>query len=713
MPLDGEYTPLTDSTLMGTMIDDLPRDDIDLALTEITAALQGYDHAKEYDEINLWEQNMLSREGRTLRQADIEFDPNFCSPVIDAANDRLIISSVTATAGTDTDTQASDAATKVLAQIMADNEMESRYRDWNRKTLRDGDGYIIVWPQEVHGPDAQPELSNDTDPTDGVATVPQRINITYGDPRNCRMFYDPQNPRKKLFFASMWQTQLAGEKKQRIRMDLYYPDRIEKWISAPGDRQKTAKEFQPYLDPDDNADNDYPGSGADPDDDPAPAALWPMVNPYGEIPVFHLRTEYEYGKPTHANAFALQDGISKLIEMLMVTVEFNGYPQRYAIQEADSLGTQSIREDPLADDSPATWDHDFTETALSTTSVVSGAISNETGSNYEANPGGMQVFKGFKAVSQFTTADPNAFLEPFKNFVISIATTTSTPLWKFSGIGAQTPSGEMLKIAEAPLVQKAIDLMPMLGDPYEDAYEFALRILGITAKVKISWANPATSDLMEAWQLVKLKIELGVPRDIAFMQAGISEAQAQEWAKTYNDIFAEAAYYQGRATMYLAQGDLLKQQAVAAKIANGIPQLVALTEAGYPEADVQAWLADGEEERTLERKVQIFQQLTAGMQQLGMAVNLNVISEQGANQIVMNLFKDLLPEIPSAQLEVDEQDEPDPAAFPAQPGAPGQHHGPREGEPMPPQHAAPPAIPGVPGLPTGTPAVEHIYDPNH
>jgi hypothetical protein len=271
----------------------------------------------------------------------------------------------------------------------------------------------------------------------------------------------------------------------------------------------------------------------------------------------------------------------------------------------------------------------------------------------------------------------------------------------------------MLKIAEAPLVQKAIDLMPMLGDPYEDAYEFALRILGITAKVKISWANPATSDLMEAWQLVKLKIELGVPRDIAFMQAGISEAQAQEWAKTYNDIFAEAAYYQGRATMYLAQGDLLKQQAVAAKIANGIPQLVALTEAGYPEADVQAWLADGEEERTLERKVQIFQQLTAGMQQLGMAVNLNVISEQGANQIVMNLFKDLLPEIPSAQLEVDEQDEPDPAAFPAQPGAPGQHHGPREGEPMPPQHAAPPAIPGVPGLPTGTPAVEHIYDPNH
>lgn len=703
MSIDSAYSALTDPNLMGVMLDELPRDDIELALTEITGALGGYDHAKEYDEINLWEQNMLSREGRTLRQADIEFDPNFCSPVIDAANDRLIITSVTATAGADTDASASDAATKTLAKIISDNEMESRYRDWDRKTLRDGDGYIIVWPQEQRGTPAQPELSNDADPTDGVATVPQRVNITYGDPRNCRMFYDPQNPREKLFFASMWETQLAGESKPRIRLDLFYPDKIMKLISGPGDQRKSAKEFGPFLDSDDDADNDYPGGGDD-DADAEPAAVWPMANPYGEIPVFHLRTAYEYGKPTHANAFALQDGISKLIEMLMVTVDFQGYPQRYAIQEADSLGTQSIREDPLADESPQTWDHDPSE-ILSTTEVTPGAISNETGSNYEASPASMMVLKGFKEVSQFSTADPASFLEPFKQFVISIATTTSTPLWKFSGIGAQTPSGEMLKVAEQPLVQKALDLMPMLADPYEAAYEFALRILGVTAKVKISWANPATSDLMEAWQLVKLKIELGVPRDVAFMQAGVSEAQAQEWAKSYDDVFATAAYYQGRATMYLAQADLLKQQAVAAKIANGVPQLVALTEAGYPEDDVQGWLADDEMERTLERKVQLFQQLTQGMQSLGMSVQLNVISAQGANDIVASLFGELLPQIPAAALETDtDPDAPDEVAFP--------HGATQHPEPGMPHPDAPPAIPGVPGLPTGTPPEAHIFDPN-
>jgi len=704
--LDGGYAP-NDFTFTGELLEEWPRDDLELALAEITANVDGYDHAQEYDEINLWEQNMISREGRTLRQADIEFDPNFCSPVIDALNDRLIITSVTATAGADTDTEASDAATKALAQVMKANEMESRYRDWNRKTLRDGDGYIIVWPDETRAPGAQPELTRDVDPTDGTAAAPATgVNITYGDPRTCRMFYDPQNPRIKLFFAMMWETTLAGEKKPRIRIDLFYPDRIEKWVSGPGTRQKTAKEFKPYLDPDDDGDNDYPGSGDDEDGDTAPAAVWPMPNPYGQIPAWHLRTAYEYGKPVHANAFALQDGISKLIEMLMVTIDFQGYPQRYAIQEADSLGTQSIREDPLAEHSPADWDRDPAVTMYSTSSIPPGAVSNETGSEYEANPGAMQIYKGFKEVSQFSTADPNAFLEPFKQLILSIATTTGTPLWKFSGIGAQTPSGEMLKIAESPLVQHALDLMPLLGAPPQEAYEFALSILGITATVKISWANPATSDLMEIWQLVKTKIELGVPRDVAFMQAGISEAQAQEWAKTYSDTFATAAYYQGRADMYLAQAELLRQQAVAAKIANGVPQRVALIEDGRNEHDVDEWLADTEQERTLERKVQIFQQLTQGMQSLGMAVNLNVVSQEGANQIVMSLFGELMPEIPSAELEVEEEDEPDPAAFPppGQPDMPEQE--PHEG-------GAPPAIPGVPGLPSGTPAPVHIYDPNN
>lgn len=653
-----EYTPLSEQTLMGAVVGARPGDDLDEALSEITGSLQGYDHAEEYDSINLWEQNMLSRAGRTMRQAGIEFDPNFCSVCIDAVNDRLEINSVTATSGADTDTAASDAVTRQIATIWEDNELDNLYHEWHRKALRDGDAYLVVWPSQFADViDMQSEPGDDVDAQD--VAVAAGVNITYVDPRVGRMFYDPENPRIKRFFAQMWQVTLAGEKKPRVRMNLFYADRIEKWISGPGDRQKTAKEFTPFLDPDQDNDNDYPGSGSDPDDDPAPAATWPMANPYGQIPVFHLRTSHDYGMPEHRNAFAAQDAVSKLSEMLMVTVEFNGFPQRYALQEADSFGTQSIREDPLADQSPQTWDHDFTETALSTTSVVSGAISNETGSNYESNPGAMQIFKGFKEVSQFQVANPGAFLDPIREYILFISCTTSTPLWKFQGMGGSTPSGEMLKIAEMPLVKKVRDRMRLFGTTWRQVMEFALLILGVDGHVKVGWADPATGDLMETWLLVKQKIELGVPRDVALMQAGVSETEAAEWSKTYDDVFAEAAQQQGRALQFRAQADLMQQQALAAKIANGIPQRQAFLEAGYSEADVDGWLSDREEELGLGRKIALLKDLGMAIQSIGTGVSLGVLDADAANDVIAAILVDLVPSVPAEVLDLDDDDTDD------------------------------------------------------
>lgn len=646
---------MTGAQLVGVLAGEWPRDDLDLALQEIGAALDGYDHAEEYDSINIWEHNMLSREGRTLRQSDIEFVPNFSSTVINAVNNRLLITAVTATAGAVTDEAASDAATARLADIIRENELDSRYRDWNRKCLRDGDAYIIVWPKEQQNPEAQTELSNDIDITDGLDVAPG-VNIAYADPRGARMFYNPENPREKLFFAQMWEMTLAGEKKPRTRINLMYPDRIEKWISKQGAGERTAKQFSPFLDPDDDADNDYPGAGGDDDADDVPAGQWPLPNPFGVVPVFHLRTAYEYGKPVHRNAFAPQDEIGRMTEMLDVTVEFTGYPQRFAIQEADSFGTQSIREDPLSDHSPADWDRDINANSLGQV-PVSPTFSNETGSEYEANPGAIQIFKNFKEVGSFATATPNSYLEPLNWEVASIATTTDTPLWKFQGIGGQPPSGEALRIIEQPAVQLARDLMQIIGGAWADMYEFALLIVGVTAKVKIAWANPATNDLMETWDLVEKKVSLGVPRDVAFMEAGVPEAEAQEWARTYDDVFALAAYQQARALALRAQADLFQQQATAAKIANGIPQRQALVEAGYSEADVDAWLAERAEELTLTRKIELLNQLGSAIQSIGMGVNLGVLDAPGANSIVTTIMGELLPEIPATDLELDEADD--------------------------------------------------------
>jgi hypothetical protein len=692
VPLTGDYTVPS----YGPWIDDAPNTDIELVLNEISEALEGYEHAEEYDSINIWERFTLSREGRTLRQADIEFDPNLCSPVIDAVNDRLLITSVTASAGPAEDSEASDTATNLLGRVIKENELDVRYRTWDRKALRDGDAYIIVWPDQSVAPGAEPELSGDIDVQD-VAT-PLGVNITYGDPRFCRMFYDPENPRRKLFFAQMWM-QSDTDRKERIRMNLFYPDRIEKWISSEGTKQKKAADFRRYIDPDQDGDNDYPGSGDDPDDDTAPASSWPMPNPYGQVPVFHLRTDVDFGKPEHRNAWAEQAGLSQSVEILMTTMSFSAYPQRYALQEADSLGNQSVREDPFAEHSPADWDHDYAEEALSTTTVNAGAISNETGSEWEANPGTVQLFKNFKSVGQFATADVTTLIEPINKFANLISTATNTPLWKFAGLGTTMPSGEALKIAEEPLVRKVLDRMALFAGAWQAAYEFALSILNVTARVTVSWANPVTNDLMEVWNLVEKKISLGVPRAVAFMEAGVPEAQAQEWATTYSSLFAEAEYQQGRARMYLAQADVLAQEAVAAKIANGVPQLVALVEAGYAEADVQQWLADDKQAYDLSRKAQILAQITASIQQMAMGVSVEMLSKEGANAILVNLFGDLLPEVPSRLLEVEDEEEEEP------PGAGGMPLqlppvGTEPPEPTDTEPKLPPAFLGA--LPTGS-----------
>lgn len=660
-----------DETVAALFGDGWPRNDLELALREIPDALPAYDHAKEYDDINLWERFRLDREGRTLRQAGIEFEPNYCSPVIDAVNNRLLISAWTATAGDAEDSAASAAATDALAKIVRYNEMHARYRSWNRNTLRDGDGYLMVWPVHAASATAHPELTGDVDPTDGTVTADagpaQAISITYHDPRCGRMFYDPENPQIKLFYAYLWETKLAGEKQERLRINLVYDDRIEKWISNPGKQagKAEAKDFQPYLDPDADDDNDYPDAG-DTDDDAAPAAMWPMPNPYGMLPVFHLRNGFEYGTPEHANAFGPQDSISTLVEIMMVAVEFNGYPQRYAIQEADSLGNQSIREDPLADHSPAAWDRDTADSPLIDAVVTTDAISNETGSEYEANPGAMMLLKGFKDVGSFTVADPNVFLDPIRQNVTAIATTTSTPLWKFRGTGATPPSGAAFRMDESDLVQKANDRMVLLGAAYEAACECALLMLGIAAQVRVSWANPATNDLIDVWELVEQKVKLGVPREVALMQAGVPEAQAAEWAKTYSDTFAEGAMQQAKALEATARAQLFAQQAIAAKIANGVPERVALIEAGNSAADVDAWLAEQSIERTLGRKVTLLVQIGEAIQAIGAGVNMGVLDAGAANAVVANVLGDLIPEVPQDELLLDEEDveEEPPGAVP-------------------------------------------------
>jgi hypothetical protein len=120
---------------------------------------------------------------------------NFARMPVDALAERVSLSAVTATP---------PAANDTLTAVWKRNKMRLTGKQIHRNTFKYGDAYAIAWP----------------DPDDESL-----IDIFYNSPRSVRMFYDPENPRKKLYAIKQWQ---QGDKSARA--DLLYPDRIEKYL---------------------------------------------------------------------------------------------------------------------------------------------------------------------------------------------------------------------------------------------------------------------------------------------------------------------------------------------------------------------------------------------------------------------------------------------------------------------------------------------------
>lgn len=484
-------------------------DDKSRVISEVLMSLPGYEAAEEYDGIDIWEKvRGDSRLNRTLRQVDIEFDPNFCSVVIDSRTDRMKIEGVTC---------AEESHTAVLTEIIEANKMNLYYPTWQRNSVRDGDGYILVWPED----EDEGEVSSDA-PALGYYR-PDQINITYVDPRRGRIFYNAQNPRRVDFFAQLYAVPVPGQRAVEWHMELLYADRIEHYATPPRSPDHegiTGDDFVPYVE----------GLGRldiDTDLDTIPDDIWPDENPYGMVPAFHLPTDLPYGKPEARNAYGPQDAMSRLVQIQMVTVNFLGWPQLWALQEAQQIAQKTIREDPLADayagDGASIGNDDDRGT-------VSQGVTNETGSNFEFSPGSIALFKGFKDVGQFTAADPVVLLEPLREQMKIVSGTTGTPLHRFVGSG-EPPSGESLKVANAPTNNRADRLKDLFGSALGDAYEFALLLCGVlNAKVTIEWSPSEKETETERWTNVKLRTDAGVPYVEAMIMAGIPTEQAKQWA---------------------------------------------------------------------------------------------------------------------------------------------------------------------------------------
>jgi len=303
-----------------------------------------------------------------------------------------------------------------------------------------------------------------------------QVAIDYNSPMTTAIVYDQENPRIKSFAAKMWQVETDNEK--IVKINLYYADRIEKY-EGRGDLEILTTV-------------------------PAMNLTEVVPNPWNEIPVFHFRTHKPYGKPEHYDAYGPQDAINKLINTHMYTVDYQGAPQRYALSNG---GNSSEFEDFNDDD---------------TARENLGALQN--------GPGQLWYLQGVSAVGQFPAADPKTFTEPVMEFVNAMASITSTPTHYFTK-GSYIPSGEALRVSEAPLTKKVLNRQLAFGNTWRDLFKFMLRVEGIRAEVEIDWQNPETIDTVDQWDIAVRKKSVGMPLEQILLELGYDAEIAAQVAE--------------------------------------------------------------------------------------------------------------------------------------------------------------------------------------
>lgn len=365
-------------------------------------------------------------------------------------------------------------ATAMLQILWTGNRLGSTVKEVNRLALSEGESFLSIWEGEE----------------DGSVQINHRTAVT------TKVFYDPENPFRKTHAAFVWEENTDNPAKKVLRVTLLYADRIERWVTKPGLRADRPENFVHYL-KDDEDDED-----------------WLIENPYGEVPVFHFRTGFT-PRPEHADAFGPQNAINKLVASQMTTIDYTSFPQRYRLRAAKLKDGDNA---PLPGYPSDDVDIDPSE-------------ADEPEDKLESGPGTVWDLSDTEEVGQFNAADPKVFLDPINAYARIMGTVTATPL-RFMDPTGDMPSGESLRADDAPLVNRIYDRQTWLGDEWRAALRFALKVAGTEVDtVALAWQPVQVIDDKEGWDNVQAKIDAGVPREVALIEAGRLPEEVAKWSE--------------------------------------------------------------------------------------------------------------------------------------------------------------------------------------
>jgi hypothetical protein len=452
---------------------DIPGADLKNGILSLDEAQMDYVKAIQYYNGTMPEFFASLRLRIAMGATGVVFNFNFAKLPVDAVAERLEIAAIFA---------ADPSSKATIQQAWKDNQLDLNAPDVMKKACKLGDAYVLVWP-------------NQDGETDSEGT-PLSVDIFYQSPRVMRVFYDDENENRKRYAIKRWQDSNSGY----TFANLYYPDCTEKYMLAPQPESGEKPKWEKRLD---EGDGD-----------------WPLPNPYGEVPVFHFRNEFPYGVPEHVNGYGPQDAIHKLVVSHMASVDYNAFPQRWAIM------------DPAYDTSEAAMG-DEGEYAFSIDTGATLDQGMDPKSQLTADPASVWFMKGISSYGQFPVGDPTAFLTPFTQYVHALAVITQTPMHFMDPIVSNV-SGESLRVIEAPFAKKVRNRQLSFGAAWRDVFRFVLKIKGQAkpADVQIHWVPAATVNDLSTLQGQAIKEQIGVPPRQLLEEQGYTPEQLDSWGVT-------------------------------------------------------------------------------------------------------------------------------------------------------------------------------------
>jgi hypothetical protein len=457
-------------------MEDGPVSDITYLITELSKRLPDYQEAQQYydgDHIPLVSTDEYrSVFGKYLRK--IKY--NRCRTIIDAHTDRLKIKGFADRAGRK---EVADRA----AEIWQRNRMERYQVEIETEALVLGAAFAIVWPDEDNFPRIYPQRGD-------------RIMIRWSD----------DDPRKIAVAAKIWKPIAIGPDKPKWHLNLYYPDRLEKYIAKQSSDQLSAKDSA-WEQREDEGDTS-----------------WPLRYPWDEgIPVFPFLNRARLGGLGISeldDLIPIQNLLNKSLVDMAIADEFTSFPQRWAV------GIEP------------TYD----------------AETGEMTSPFRSGPNQLWMAPGDAdgtppSFGQFAPGDNTQYTNEQESLDTKMSRVSAVPA-HYLGMSGTFPSGESLKTAESPFTRKLEKLQTVRGNDWIDLMHFSLGLIGLTledVELEAIWEPAEPRSDVDFWNTATLKINAGVPEEQVWEEAGYTVEEIAEWSAAAKERDAEMARRMQRA----------------------------------------------------------------------------------------------------------------------------------------------------------------------